>query len=120
MPKAMRMVAVGFTLALFLTTCSSQKNSEETTDSVADTASVFARIELVGRDSVSVFELLQESHEVDYQESSMGVFVTGIDSVQAEDGAYWLYSINDTIAQVGCDQAVTRTGDQIVWELTKP
>jgi hypothetical protein len=76
-------------------------------------------IELAGRDSVSVFELLEESHEVDYKSSAMGPFVTAIDSISQGEGAYWIYMINDTVAPVAADKAVTRDGDRVTWHLRK-
>jgi hypothetical protein len=77
------------------------------------------RIELVGVDSISVLDLLRRGHEVAIKHSAMGVFVTGIDSFENSTEAFWLYSVNDTMPQVGCDEVITRTGDRIVWHYRK-
>ncbi|MBU0983463.1 MAG: DUF4430 domain-containing protein, partial [candidate division Zixibacteria bacterium] len=32
---------------------------------------------------------------------------------------FWVYSVNDTMAQTACDKYVTSTGDRIVWHYRK-
>ena len=48
-------------------------------------------VELVGADSVTVFELLKTSHKVDFLSTSGGVFVKGIDSVNNGTSTFWVY-----------------------------
>lgn len=91
--------------------------TDKSDSSAAARIEYLARIELLGRDSVSVLELLEESHRVDYKSSAMGVFVTAIDGQPESGQAYWVYQINDTTPRVACDKVLTRTGDSIVWYL---
>jgi hypothetical protein len=77
------------------------------------------RIELTGVDSISVFDLLTESHHVEYRSSALGVVVTGIDSIEAGGGSYWRYSVNDTVPQIAADRLFTRTGDRVIWFMAR-
>jgi hypothetical protein len=76
-------------------------------------------IELAGKDSVSVFELLRGSHAVCFQSTIGGVFVKQIDSAKNSASAFWIYSVNDTMPKVAADRMLTRTGDRVKWHLRK-
>ena len=76
-------------------------------------------IELTGVDSMTVFQLLKSTHDVDYQSSAQGIFVQAIDSIPNGERTYWMYSVNDSMGQVACDQYMTRTGDRIRWHYRK-
>jgi uncharacterized protein DUF4430 len=72
-------------------------------------------ISLIGVDSISVLDLLRADHEVDLQESTMGVFVKAIDSIKNEQGYFWLYSVNDSAGTVAGDKYITSDGDIVKW-----
>jgi hypothetical protein len=72
-------------------------------------------IELAGVDSTSVLDLLERAHEVEVRGTVTGTFVTAIDSVPARDGYFWVYSVNDSMAAVACDEYVTTAGDRVKW-----
>lgn len=72
-------------------------------------------IELVGRDSATVFDLLDEAHEVERRLTAMGVFVTAIDSLANSSSAAWVYTVNDTTPKLAADKMVTRAGDRVKW-----
>lgn len=76
-------------------------------------------IELAGKDSVSVFDLLKGSHAVCYQSTIGGVFVKQIDSAKNSASAFWIYSVNDTLPKVAADRLLTHTGDRVKWHLRK-
>jgi hypothetical protein len=76
-------------------------------------------IELAGKDSVSVFDLLRGSHAVCFQSTMGGVFVKQIDSVKSSTSAFWIYSVNDSMPKVAADRLLTRTGDRVKWHLRK-
>jgi hypothetical protein len=76
-------------------------------------------VELAGVDSVTVFDLLKQTHEVDYLSTSGGVFVKGIDSVNNGTSTYWVYSVNDTNPKISADRMYTRAGDKVVWHFRK-
>ncbi|MBD3401878.1 DUF4430 domain-containing protein [candidate division GN15 bacterium] len=76
-----------------------------------------ATIELTGRDSTTVFELLNEAHEVQFKQSSLGTFVTGIDTLEVTPETFWVYTVNDSMPDVGADRCTTQAGDRVVWHL---
>ena len=87
-------------------------------DSNSDAASTVndsVLVELSGHGYLSVLELLRESHQVDYRPSSMGVFVTGIDSIENSADHFWIYSVNDTTPKIACDRLITLQGDRVRW-----
>ncbi len=76
-------------------------------------------VELAGADSVTVFDLLKQTHTVDFVSTSGGVFVKGIDSVNNGTSTFWVYSVNDTTPKIAADLMYTRAGDKIVWHFRK-
>jgi hypothetical protein len=76
-------------------------------------------VELAERDSVSVFDLLRQSHAVCFQSTIGGVFVKQIDSAKNSASAFWIYSVNDTMPKVAADRLLTRTDDRVKWHLRK-
>lgn len=94
------------------------ENSQSESDksgTAADRDSV--TVVMAGQDSVSVFDLLKSSHEVDFKSSAMGIFVLAIDSVRNGSRGYWLFSVNDTFPKVASDRYLTSDSDVIVWHL---
>lgn len=103
-----------------LSGCASQSQSDGKSTTNRDTAATSRDsvvVDLAGQDSLTVFDLLQLDHQVDYRATAMGVFVTAIDSVSQSDRAYWIYSINDTMPKIAADKMLTRAGDRIRWHL---
>ena len=45
--------------------------------------------------------------------------MTAIDSIENSAGAYWIYSVNDSVPQVACDKYVTKNGDVVKWHFQK-
>ena len=76
-------------------------------------------IELSGMDSFSVLDILRENHDVEFTSSAMGAFIKAIDSIENGDGYFWLYSVNDSMAQVACDRYLTDSQDVIKWYFRK-
>lgn len=76
-------------------------------------------LEMVAEDSLTVFEILQENHTVDFKSSLMGIFVRAIDSLEHSSNAYWLYSVNGEMPKTACDKYVASAGDTIRWHLRK-
>lgn len=87
--------------------------SDDNSDAASANDSVV--VELTGGGYLSVLELLRETHQVDYKSSSMGVFVTGIDSIGNSADHFWVYSVNDTMPKIACDRLITRQGDRVRW-----
>jgi hypothetical protein len=103
---------------LITTTLSIACGSTDTNQSQGTTADSVT-VALSGVDSVSVFDLLKRNHAVDYRSTMAGVFVTGIDSVENSQQAYWIYTVNDTSPQVAADKMLTHDGDRVVWHFRK-
>ena len=110
-------------LCLLFISCSrkEEKNYADISKELAtsDNARDSLVIELEGTDSMSVFDLLLNEHDVKFKSSLQGVFVAAIDSVKTGDGYYWIYTVNDSAAQTACDKYITRNGDRIKWLFRK-
>lgn len=72
-------------------------------------------IEIVATDSLDVLTLVRSQHDVTAKQSSMGAFVSGIDSTFSGGDCYWLFSINSEMAQTACDQLLVGPGDTVRW-----
>ncbi len=118
--KSVRYFAI-LVCCLTLVTCGQSK--QKTDSGSAATQNVSPKdslmVEFTGADSVSVFDLLRQSHDVDYQPSAMGVFVKAIDSVYSNDRYFWVYSVNDTMAKVAADNYLTSDSDRVVWHFRR-
>jgi hypothetical protein len=68
-----------------------------------------------GEAGKSVLTILLEHHEVDFEESEMGVFINAIDGVKNDSGHFWIYSVNGTPGDVSADKAIVSEGDTIEW-----
>jgi hypothetical protein len=92
-----------------------QTTPSETTPPGSDSLTIV----LAGRDSVSVFDLLRESHKVDYFSTAAGTFVKGIDSLETGSRVFWIYSVNGKMPEIASDKWITKAGDQVVWHYRK-
>lgn len=71
------------------------------------------------QDSTTVFDFTVAHHQVEFNRSSMGVFVTTIDSVGGDGAGYWTYSVNGEPGQVAADRAALGPGDTLRWRYGK-
>lgn len=78
-----------------------------------------AFISLDVREGQTVFELLEAQHEIEYERTPMGVFVTAIDGIKNRQGYYWIYYLNGQPGLVACDKAIVYAGDSVVWKYGK-
>lgn len=76
-------------------------------------------IELAGFTGKSVFELTREKFNVDFVESSMGVFIKVIDSTPSTRNFAWLFSVNDSFVTIGSNDYITNDTDVIKWHYRK-
>ena len=102
---------------LVLTAC--QASSDKPAETLADTPVDSVTVTMVSPDSTSVLDLLLANHEVVYKGSSMGAFVTEIDSVKGGGSAFWLYSVNDTMVPLAADKMIVQPGDTVQWHFRK-
>ena len=110
-----------FIMCLIISTGCIKKIEDDSPASVAvDTISTIDQVDslvitLVGVESKTVLDVLQDSHSVEMKSSAMGVFVIAIDSIENGNGTYWMYSVNGDMGQVACDRFLTRPDDTIRW-----
>ena len=115
------LVVIGLALLL---SCKAQQSEKADASKQSNRASeVSARdsltIVLTGQDSVSVFELLKQSHQVDSWSTAIGVFVNGIDTMRNSPRVFWIYSVNDSMPDIASDRKITKAGDKVVWHFRK-
>ena len=119
---------VGALLALFglalLLSCSAQESDKAGSGKQENAASESASgdsltIALTGEDSISVFDLLKRSHQVDSWSTAVGVFVNGIDSMKNGPRVFWIYSVNDSMPDIASDRKITKAGDKVVWHFRR-
>ncbi len=106
--------AVALLASVWVVSCGTKKE-----ESTAGQARDSVTVTLTGVDSVSVLNLLRQSHQVVFRQTAMGSFVTSIDSIAGSHKAFWVYSVNDTTPEIACDKMLTRAGDKVVWHLRK-
>lgn len=114
------LLALLLSLSLIVAACGEkqQANKQGTAAQSGDSRDSLT-VSYDGQDSMTVFALLAESHQVDFVSSAMGVFVQGIDSVNNGSDIFWLFSVNDTMAKVSSDKYLTHTGDRVVWHFRR-
>jgi hypothetical protein len=61
----------------------------------------------------SAFSALNASFDVEYEESSYGVFITSIDGLEQNDSHYWMYVVNGEAPDVGSGQFLLEDDDQV-------
>lgn len=72
-----------------------------------------------GQEGKTALELLKETHKIQTQESSMGVFVSSIDDTENQSDTFWMLYVDGKLASVGADQYKTKTGEKIEWRFEK-
>lgn len=109
--------------ALFTGCAESEKsNLPEQTETTAKTEFEYTDsliIELAGRDSLTVLDLLEQIHQVEKVNTALGVFVKGIDSLESSSTLFWVYSVNDSMPEIAADKYQTKDGDQVRWHYRK-
>ena len=68
-----------------------------------------------GEDGKNALELLKAKADVQTQDSSLGSFVTSINGVENSEDHFWLFFVNDEMANSGADQFQTKNDDKIEW-----
>lgn len=95
-----------------ISSCSQKETMQKTLDYAVQDSLV---IIYDGIDSMNVLEILMRNHDVNTVSSAMGIFVRGIDSIENSSEAFWLYSVNDTVADRAADNYMTKAGDIVKW-----
>ena|GEM_PF-1584346 len=92
-------------IVLFLSGCSAER----------DGPVVEMRIVLPDTSGISVFDLLDIYHEIEYRKTSSGVLVLSIDSIPNTGTAFWLYFVNDSSGPVASDRYILKSGEKAEW-----
>lgn len=67
---------------------------------------------------VSAYEVLEEkASNIEFEGSSFGRMVTGINGINQGNGKYWLYLVNGKDATVSADSYICAEEEKIKWEL---
>jgi len=67
--------------------------------------------------STSAFKALNMTHDVAYQESSYGYFITSINGFSGNDTQYWIYQVNGEAPEVGSGQYQLSDEDDLRFSL---
>jgi hypothetical protein len=117
-----RTLIVVITGSILLLSCSGSDDTAEQTDTdYADELAYHDSVvfEFEGVDSMSVFDLIQAGHELEYQSTISGKFVTEIDDLEVGSEYFWLFTVNDSVPSVACDEYITSDGDRVKWHYRK-
>jgi len=98
--------------------CNSADDTADTSAVAVDSADSLVLV-MVAVDTTSALDLLKANYEVSSHSTTMGVFVKSIDSLEGGGSAFWVFSVNDTMPQVGCDKAVVVPGDTVRWHFRR-
>ena len=94
----------------------SQNQSEKNIAGLSQFSPVVEKtIAYEGQDGKTALDLLKESHQVQADETSAGVFVNSIDETPNQSDKFWMFYVNEQLAPVGADQYITKAGEQIEW-----
>ena len=122
MTPSLRLWGILFILALLVIGgCSKKQEAEPKVEATTETPieeitpADSIVLELVSEDSISVYDLLDQKHELELKTTATGAFIIGIDSTYNHEGFFWIYSVNDSMAQISCDQYMTKPGDTVRW-----
>jgi hypothetical protein len=67
--------------------------------------------------SSSAFHALNSTYDVDYQESSYGLYITGINGVSSNESYYWMYEVDGKAPEVGAGQYELTGGEKVTFSL---
>ncbi len=113
--KKIRIILIALSILVFpvfLAGCQNTANPTLQTSVAPSTEVTYSGVE-----GKTVYELLKDSHQVEADESSMGVLVKSIDGVSQTDKEFWLYDINGQQSNLGADKQATKDGDVVHWQL---
>lgn len=69
-------------------------------------------------ENATVFDVLNATHTVSYEQYSFGKLVTGIDGREQNQTHGWLYTVNNVTPETAVDRFAVSSGDQIRFRYT--
>lgn len=112
-----RFLVISLMAGLFLIIACGESGQKETGDTGQSSDSL--TVTVMGETGKSILEVTIAHHAVEMVESSMGIFVKGIDSIQGGGGYAWFISVNDKMIHVAADKYITEDNDIIKWHFRK-
>ena len=88
-------------------------NFEVSYNEKTDKLSVFAE------KGSNAFEIMKANLQVDFKDSAIGPFITGINNINADTEHYWALYIDGNYAQKGINQYTIEKETIIAWKLEK-
>lgn len=87
---------------------SSQESSENQNNIQEQNITLYAE-----SDDQNAFDLLAKHTDVEYDESSLGKFITKINDLEDDDKHYWAFYVNGEYSQTGIDSTILKKGDKV-------
>ena len=85
--------------------------------SCGNKSEVLQRFSLIANGEQTAFTQTLATYPVEYDSSSMGVFVKSVNGFPSTKTAYWLYFINSKPVPKAANDFVPAAGDTIEWRL---
>ena len=64
----------------------------------------------------TVFDALNQTHNVSYKEYSIGVFITSIDGISQDSEHSWLYFVNGKLPSISADNYVLNGNESVIFK----
>jgi len=112
-------IILGLLIVLVVLACESRDNQTSENKKKDNNYTDSLVIELTGITGKTVFEITRKRYNVDFVESSMGIFVKAIDSIPATGNFVWIFSVNDSFVPIGSNDYITNDTDIIKWHYRK-
>lgn len=114
-------------LAMVLASGCTSQNQANASGSVEKVRIVFEisandnteRIAVIAEKGSNAFELMKQNLQVEFKDSAMGPFITGINGIKADSEHYWALHVNGAYAQKGISQYSLEKDSTIAWKLEK-
>lgn len=85
--------------------------------SCGNKSEVLQRFSLIADGEQSAFAQTVATYPVEYDSSSMGIFVKSVNGTKSTKTAYWLYFVNSKPVPKAANDFVPAAGDTIEWRL---
>jgi len=94
-----------------------QQNSRLSKSKLASQTAPTTQVSYRGLEGKTALDLLKVHAKVTTKSSSLGDYVVAINGNDGGGKKYWLFYVNDKLADVGAGQYATHNNDTVVWKL---
>ncbi|WP_018659172.1 DUF4430 domain-containing protein [Allofustis seminis] len=97
-----------------------QKEELKATFEIKNGDDTLADKEVTFKEGATVFEVLDANFEVKAEDTDYGKYIKAIDGVEEDTSAskFWLYTVNDKMAEVDAGEMTLKDGDKVTWTLS--